>query len=118
MIIKNSKLYDKLKFVAQILLPALGVLYVALAALWSLPEPDKVSGSVLAVDTFLGVLLGISSSQYNNSDERFDGQIDIVQQEGVKRLQIDPFIDPHEFEAKDEILFKMNKVDLDTPEGE
>jgi hypothetical protein len=57
----SNKTYDILKWIAQILLPAFGTLYAALA----LPYGDQVVGTILAVDTFLGALLGISSKKYN-----------------------------------------------------
>lgn len=65
MVFSNS-LYDKLKWIAQILLPALGTLYFALAKVWNLPYSEQVVGTITAVDTFLGVLLGISSKNYND----------------------------------------------------
>lgn len=61
----TGKLYDYLKWIAQVILPALGTLYVALAALWDLPAPEAVAGTILAIDTFLGALLGISQVRYN-----------------------------------------------------
>ena len=61
----TGKLYDYLKWIAQVVLPAVGTLYVALAGLWGLPEPQAVAGTILAIDTFLGVLLGISQVSYN-----------------------------------------------------
>lgn len=60
----TNKLYDRLKFVAQILLPALGTLYFALASIWGLPCGEEIVGTITAVDAFLGALLGISSAQY------------------------------------------------------
>lgn len=60
----SNKTYDILKWIAQILLPALGTLYFALACIWGLPAADKVVGTITAVDTFLGVLLGLSTAQY------------------------------------------------------
>lgn len=60
----SDKLYDKLKWVAQILLPALGVLYFALAGIWDFPYGEEIVGTITAVDAFLGVVLGISSKQY------------------------------------------------------
>lgn len=61
----NNKLYDILKYIAQIVLPALGTLYFALAQLWGLPYPEQIVGTITAVDTFLGLLLGVSTSKYN-----------------------------------------------------
>lgn len=60
----SNKAYDILKWVALYLLPALGTLYFAIASIWGLPAGDKVVGTITALDTFLGVLLGISTSQY------------------------------------------------------
>lgn len=61
----NDKTYDILKWIAMYLLPALGTLYFALAGIWNLPYGEQVVGTITAVDTFLGVLLGISSYNYN-----------------------------------------------------
>jgi len=74
MILKN-KVYDGTKYVAQIVLPALGTLYFALAQIWNLAGGSEVVGTIVAVDTFLGVLLGISSSAYNNSADVHDGYL-------------------------------------------
>lgn len=61
----SNKAYDTLKWIAMYLLPALGTLYFALAGIWSFPYGEEVVGTITAVDTFLGVLLGISTAQYN-----------------------------------------------------
>lgn len=63
----SNKTYDILKWVALYLLPALGTLYFAIASIWGLPAGDKVVGTITALDTFLGVLLGISTSQYKKT---------------------------------------------------
>lgn len=63
--ILNDKVYDICKFIAQILLPALGTLYFALAGIWGFPYGEQVVGTIMAVDTFLGAILGISTIQYN-----------------------------------------------------
>lgn len=61
----SNKTYDKLKWIAQILLPAIGTLYFALAQIWGFPYAEQIVGTVTAVDTFLGILLGISTYNYN-----------------------------------------------------
>lgn len=61
----SNSTYDTLKYIAQIVLPACGTLYFALAGIWSLPYGEQIVGTITAIDTFLGVLLGISTSQYN-----------------------------------------------------
>ena len=61
----SNKTYDIVKIIAQIWLPALGSLYFALAGIWGFPYGEEIVGTIMAIDTFLGALLGISSIQYN-----------------------------------------------------
>lgn len=61
----SSKTYEVLKWIAQIVLPALGTLYFALATIWGLPYGEQVVGTITAVDAFLGTLLGLSTVNYN-----------------------------------------------------
>jgi hypothetical protein len=66
----SNKKYDILKWIAMYLLPALGTLYFALAGIWGLPYGEQIVGTITAVDTFLGVILGISTKQYNKKAEK------------------------------------------------
>ena len=68
----SNETYDVLKWIAQYLLPALGTLYFALSGIWGLPYGEQIVGTITAVDTCLGVILGISTAQYNK-DEPPDG---------------------------------------------
>jgi len=61
----SNEVYDILKFVAQIVLPAAGTLYFALAGIWGWPYGEQIVGTITAVDAFLGALLGISTAAYN-----------------------------------------------------
>lgn len=68
----SNKVYNVLKWVAQILLPAIATLYFALAGIWDFPYGEQIVGTITAIDTFLGVILGISTYNYNkaqNDDE-------------------------------------------------
>lgn len=65
----SNKVYDVLKWIAMYFLPAIGTLYFALSGIWNLPYGEQVVGTITAVDTFLGVLLGISTSQYNKNTQ-------------------------------------------------
>lgn len=65
----SNKVYDILKWIAQLLLPAVGTLYFALAGIWGFPFGEEIVGTITAVDTFLGVILGISSANYNKKKE-------------------------------------------------
>lgn len=66
----SNKTYDILKWITMYLLPAAGTLYFALAGIWGLPYGEQVVGTITAIDTFLGVILGISTSQYNKTADK------------------------------------------------
>lgn len=74
MILKN-KIYDKLKWIAQIVLPAIATLYFALAQIWGLPYGEQIVGTITAIDAFLGAILGISTAQYNKRSEVTDDEM-------------------------------------------
>ena len=64
----KNETYDILKWIAMYLLPAIGTLYFALASVWGLPYGEQIVGTVTAIDTFLGVILGISTANYNKDN--------------------------------------------------
>jgi uncharacterized membrane protein YuzA (DUF378 family) len=66
--ILSDKAYDILKWVALVLLPALGALYFGLAGIWGFPYGEQIVGTITVLDTFLGVILGISTIQYNKKE--------------------------------------------------
>lgn len=63
----SDTVYNVLKWIALILLPAVGTLYFALCGIWGFSYGEQVVGTITAVDTFLGVILGISTNQYNKN---------------------------------------------------
>jgi len=83
-LLSNTR-YDQLKFIAQILLPALGSLYFGLAGIWGLPSAEEVVGTVVVVDTFLGVLLSLGTKTYDESEAKFDGAIHLGEVDGDQR---------------------------------
>lgn len=70
----SNETYDKLKFIAQILLPALGALYFGLTQWWPLPYGAEVVGTITVIDTFLGSILQISTDQYNKELDEATGK--------------------------------------------
>lgn len=60
----SNRTYDILKWIAQYLLPALGTLYFSVSQIWGLSYGEQIVGTITAVDTFLGFLLGLSSAEY------------------------------------------------------
>lgn len=115
-ILLSNRVYNTLKPVAQIWLPALAVLYLAVAPLWGLPKQEEVAGTIMAIDLFLGAVLGISNQQYRNSDARFDGNIviepgesDDVEGEALTS-KLNVSLDPMALATKKEIVVKVDKA--------
>ena len=73
----SNKCYDVLKWIAQILLPALATLYFALSKIWGFPYAEEIVGTISAIDVFLGALLGISSAKYAKEQQPPDGDEEI-----------------------------------------
>lgn len=61
----SDKTYNVLKAIAQIVLPAFITLYVAISTIWGIPYGEQIAGTLAAIDTFLGAILGVSTKQYN-----------------------------------------------------
>lgn len=68
----GNKAYDVLKYIAQIVLPALATLYVTISGIWGLPYAEAISGTIMAVDLFLGALLKISSDEFFSTRDIVD----------------------------------------------
>lgn len=105
----SNSTYNTLKWVAQILLPALAVFYIAVAPLWGFPKQEEVAGTIMALDLLLGTLLGISNANYKRDPNRFDGEALIKNlDDNTKGLKLvfDGTIE--ELAEKDEIVFKVD----------
>lgn len=72
MILLNDRLYDVLKWIAQIVLPALAVFWYAIADAWNLPYITEIQMTIIAIDTFMGALLGLSNLQYKTANSLED----------------------------------------------
>lgn len=104
----TGKLYNWLKFFALVALPALGTLYFTLAQIWGLPAGEQVVGTIVAVDAFLGVILQISSTNYNSATAQ--GTLAITETEDKKIFNLELDGDPeYDLEGKDRVVFKVKK---------
>lgn len=65
----SNKLYDILKWIALVVLPALASLYIGLGQFWSIPYPEQIAGTIMLIDAFLGTILGISSVNYAKKEK-------------------------------------------------
>lgn len=110
----KPRTYDFMKFVAQILLPALGALYFGLSEIWGFPYGTEVVGSITVVDLFLGAVLGFSSAQYYKSGANIDGELKMVSgEDGREKIVFDVESDPEEVVkkrfGKKEFVFRVNR---------
>lgn len=105
----SNRTYDILKKVAQYWLPALGTLYFALAGIWGLPYGEQIVGSIVAIDIFLGVVLGYSTAKYNKSEQRFDGAMN-VDHSADEEFRLEFKKELPDLADQDEITLKVNKL--------
>lgn len=106
----SNAIYDRLKFCAQVLFPALGTLYFTLAGIWGLPAAEAVVGSVVALDLCLGLILGLSTKAYNDGDAKYDGHIVVTDHDdGTKAasLILKNYEDPADIVNQKEAIFKV-----------
>lgn len=105
----SNRSYNVLKTSTMIVLPAIGVLYVALAQIWGLPKAEEVVGSTSAISVFLGSLAKYSTKSYNNSDAKYAGEMKVEDTgDGTKMFSLNLNEQPESLETKDEVIFKVN----------
>lgn len=105
----TNGMYDKLKWVAQYLLPGLGTLYFTLSGIWGLPYGEQVVGTFTALDVFLGVLLGITSRNYEGDGTMI---IDTSNPDrDIYRMELNDPLD--DLSSKSEVIFKVEHRELE-----
>lgn len=68
----NSKVYDVMKYITMVVLPAVTTLWLAVGSIWHLPYVEPIGATLSAITVFLGAILGISTSLYNIREQRKD----------------------------------------------
>jgi len=107
-ILLNDKVYNVLKHVAAIGLPAAAALYYALAQIWHFSHPGQIMATISAVNTFIGIVVGVSNIQYNNSDSKYDGDLQVVDSSDKKKTFALAFNeDPQNLDQLDEVRLKV-----------
>lgn len=64
----SNKTYDALKKVALYVLPAVATLVITVFKIWNIPYGEEIGATITAIDTALGVMLGISSANYSKKE--------------------------------------------------
>jgi len=106
--ILSSKQYDIIKWLTVTLLPAIGTLYFALATIWNFPAGEQVLGTLLAVQAFIGVVMGVSTKQYEESGDKYVGEINVHETPEKLSYSLDLKDAPEDLKEKDEATFKVN----------
>jgi Putative phage holin Dp-1 len=111
----SKKVYDVLKSIAMIWLPAASALYTTLSGIWHLPSTIEVAATATAVDTFLGVLLGISSASYR-ANPPVDGHMVVDVSEDQPRVtSVNVIHDPQTVAAKKTITLAVKSAKNENP---
>lgn len=105
----SDKTYDAVKKTVTVVLPALAALYFSIAQIWGLPSAEQVVGSIASLNLFLGVVMGISSKTYNNSDDKYDGAVQVITTEEGTRGGLLMNEGPEALLQKDEVRLKVDK---------
>jgi len=103
----TGKLYNYLKWLAQVVLPALATLYFTVGGIWDLPSVSEVVRTIVAVDLFLGVLLGISQVNYNKQIAA--GAMNVQETTTGHKFTLELDGDPNELLDKKEARFRVVK---------
>lgn len=112
-VLKNNT-YDKLKPLVQIWLPATGALYFTLSQIWGLPAAEEVVGTIAAITTFLGVVLGFSSINYKermHEQPAYDGALVVDHEDPMKdvyTLEVD--VPLGELDHRDNIVLQVKQT--------
>lgn len=103
----GDRSYNTLKQTATIVLPALATLYFALAQLWHFPEPEKVVATITALNTFVGIVVGISKRNYDGGG-KYVGEIQVTDTGEKVTYSLVTNGDPEKLAYMDEATFKVN----------
>lgn len=111
----SHAVYDRLKFIAQIVLPALATMWFAIGSIWNLRHTTEVVGTITAIDLFLGTILQLSSNSYYRSGANFDGDVNVTSAEDGGNKVSFAFNEPPEEivddPGKHSMEFKINHLD-------
>lgn len=102
------KLYDFLKLNALLILPALSALYVSLSQIWGFGSNEKVITTLTVLNVVVGGLVKKAKSNYNKSDARFDGSIDVDELDSKKVFSLSLDGHPDDLVDKKSVTFKVN----------
>jgi hypothetical protein len=101
----SDKVYNSVRALVELGLPATATLYFTLAQIWGLPNAEQVVGTITAIVVFLGVLLRVARNSYNT--EKYQGRINVVETDEKLTYSLELDTDPNELQNKGEVTFKV-----------
>lgn len=104
----SNKYYDYLKWVALIVLPAIGAAYFGIAQIWGLPYGEEVVGTVVVIETLLGAILGVSTMNYEKASV---GEIYPDANDEPDRATLDLPKHPTEYEDGETLTLRVKRTD-------
>jgi hypothetical protein len=110
----TNTVYNSLKWIALVFLPAAGALYFGLGQLWAFPKIEEVVGSVTVVETFLGLLLRKSAVDFGTAKTVGDAIV-VQNSEGVAvgmKFTVDASADPVILEEKKVVQFAVKREQI------
>lgn len=100
--------FNLLRRCVELLLPAIGAFYFAMAELWGWPNPGEVVASIAALTTLLGVVLVVLRNSYEKSDARYDGDLVVNTSDPEKdRVRLEVGVPLDDIPSRDEIVFRV-----------
>jgi len=103
--------YDTFLRATLYVLPGIGAFYFALAQIWGFPAATQVLGTIAALETLLGVIIGISKKSYKESDAPYDGAVIVDTTGGTEKWSFEPGIPLSELPRMDSVTLKVLNVD-------
>jgi len=115
-LVMSDGMYKKLKWLATLVLPALITLVATLGPVWEFENVGKVVATLGALNTFLGVIIGVSTRSYNNSDAKYSGTLNVEPNDmGGKTVTLDVGENYGQLDMMPEVLFKVITPPTDPP---
>lgn len=107
-VILSDKLYETIKWAVGIVLPAFATMYLTLGQVWNWPNVNEIVASVTALTTFLGVVVGVSTHQYNQSDAAYDGTMRVNRRGDGQLFDLVLAEDPLNIATRKDIRFRVD----------
>lgn len=106
----SQSVYDRVRWMVEILLPATASLYYGLSMIWGLPGGDNVVGTIALITTFLGLAVGVNRRKFNAVNPAGVGAMVVkVDREGIPTVALELDKTPEELSQLQSIRFDVRR---------